>query len=91
MFTPAHAAEAGCLISVGGESYAITPSGALTCLATFEQATALAMDVAERAVTPPIGAAMSCARSPTPAGGAVDTTKTLPDGTASTSRARATN
>ncbi|WP_431322670.1 hemagglutinin repeat-containing protein [Rhizobium sp. YTU87027] len=80
LVTPAHAASS-CLIPTPGGTVAVTPQGALTCLASFESMVAVATTIAKRAATPTIAGAIFLLLDPTSAGASVDHTQTLADGT----------
>lgn len=83
LITPAYADATSCLISAGGKTYTITPSGALSCLELFLKVTQVATSQASAATA---AATMALASvfllaSAGPAGAAVDEKTTLRDGT----------
>ncbi|WP_261336595.1 hemagglutinin repeat-containing protein [Rhizobium leguminosarum] len=83
LITPAYANAASCLISAGGQTYTITPSGALNCLGLFLTETRLAalQASAAAAATTTALASLFLLVSAGPAGAAIDQKTTLNDGT----------
>ncbi|WP_261334009.1 hemagglutinin repeat-containing protein [Rhizobium leguminosarum] len=83
LITPAYANAASCLISAGGQTYTITPAGALDCLGLFLTETRLAalQASAAAAATTTALASLFLLVSAGPAGAAIDQKTTLNDGT----------
>ncbi|WP_077965868.1 hypothetical protein [Ensifer adhaerens] len=83
LITPAHASPASCVISAGGRTFTISPQGAMTCIQLFTTETGLAVSQASAATAAMTAgiAGLFLLASATPAGGKVDETAKLKDGT----------